>query len=56
MLVKEAGLSETDARRLLSSVGLTKTATDAKACGIIHDVQDVHIPSGAPIYQLTLKH
>lgn len=56
VLVKETGMSEADAKALLSSVGVTKTAADALACGIVHEVREVVIPPGAPFFQLILNH
>lgn len=34
---------------------ITKNANDARVCGIVHDIRDIHIPDGHPVIQLVFS-
>ena len=34
---------------------ITKNADDARICGIVHDIRDIHIPNGHPVIQLVFS-
>lgn len=54
VIAKETGMTPAEVRGLVSSVGVTKTATSAQACGLVHELRDVVIPPGASFFQFIL--
>lgn len=55
LIASETGIALSEARKMLASTGLTKDAPSAKACGLVSDVRDASIPSGAPFHQLVFS-